>query len=225
MFVARGQNSFAINEGKTPSGKKTEDTNKNSDEDKQCDNLLYDLQSEVRHKFMEVFLMKLRKELEHTGIVFCDEKGNPVETDDTNQVKRYLNLVEHAVCSYLSTVLYRYFFPFLSERDIDRICNGMYTFVNSMKAARVSPFALDYHSNKDRQFPSFVSNTTITQIVDKIPEVLCSTLKDFKGLEAFYKVTVQHNLGEHDAKEDTRKVMSIERLKDEKFSSINCFFV
>lgn len=189
------------------------------------ENLLYDLQSVVRHKFMEVFLMKLREELDGIDMEFCDERGQQVDKYDESQKKRYFTLVEHAVCAYLNTVLYRYFFPFLSEKDIDRICNGMYTFVNSMKAARVSPFALDYHSKKDRKYTSFVSNATITSIVVKIPEVLGFTMKCFKGLEAFYKVTVQHYLGEHDAGEDTRKVVRIEPMGDGKFPSVNCFFI
>ena len=189
------------------------------------ENLLYDLQSIVRQKFMEVFLLKLREELGGIEMMFCDDNGTMMGAGDENQIKRYFILVEHAVCAYLNTVLYRYFFPFLTEKDIDRICNGMYTFVNSMKAARVSPFALNYHSNKDRKFTSFVSNETITAIVIKIPEVLGSTMRSFKGLEAFYKVVVRHNLGEHDGEEDTRNSMRIEPVKDEKFTSVNYFFI
>ena len=205
---------------------------RNFKKDKKADkeevgNPLYDLQGVVRKKFMEIFLMKLRTKLHTVTMVFCDETGRRLREYSAGQKDRYFILVEHAVCTYLNTVLYRYFFPFLSEKDIDRIGNGMYTFVNSMKAARVSPFALDYHSSIDKKFPNFVSNTTVTEIVDMIPEVLRSTMKSFKGLEAFYKVTVQHCLDkrEYETNVDTRKVIDIELLEDTKFPSVNCFFI
>lgn len=45
---------------------------------------------------------------------------------------------------------------FLLEKDIDRICNGIYTFVNLMKVASISSFALNCYSNRDRKYPSLV---------------------------------------------------------------------
>lgn len=193
------------------------------DQDDDC--LLYDLQEVVRKKLMEIFFMKLSKGMDEIELEFCDEKGERTESNDSAQKQRYFSLVEHAVSSYLTTVLYRYFFPLLSEKDIDRICNGMYIFVNSMKAAKISPFATDYHSNRDREYSSFVSNKSIEKIVDIIPEILRATLKAFRGLEAFYNVTVHHYLEKNDENEDTREIVSIERLKDNRFSSVNCFFV
>lgn len=187
--------------------------------------LLYDLQEVVRKKLMEIFFMKLNNWLDEIKLVFCDEKGKQTESINESQKQRYFSLVEHAVSSYLTTVFYRYFFPLLSEKDIDRICNGMYMFVNSMKEAKISPFAMDYHSNREREFPSFVSNNSIEEIVDKIPEILRTTLKSFRGLEVFYNVTVEHHLEKNDENEDTRKIVSIERLRDSKFSSMNCFFI
>ena len=192
--------------------------------DKDDDWLLYDLQEEVRKKVIEVFFVELRQKLEKINLKFCDINGEEVELAEEEQRERYFSLVEHAVSSYLRTVFYRYFFPLLAEKDIDRITNGMYMFVNSMKAARISPFAFDYHSNKDRKYHSFVSNSSIKQIVDEIPKVLRSTLKGFRGLEAFYNVTVHHCLEENDKNEDTREIVSIERIKAD-FSSVNCFFI
>lgn len=189
------------------------------------DYLLYDLQEVVRKKVMEVFFVKLRKSLNEIELEFCDETGKGTALADYEQKRRYFALVEHAVSSYLSTVFYRYFFPLLSERDIDRICNGMYTFVNSMKAASISPFAINYHSNRDRKYSSFVSNKSIKKIVDEIPKILRVTLKSFRGLEAFYNVTVQHHLEKDDENDDTRELVGIERLNDAKFSSVNYFFV
>ena len=188
------------------------------------ENLLYDLQKTARGKFMEVFLKKLRKELEKIPMEFRDRNGQPAESCGECQKEKYFALVEHAVCAYLNTVLYRYFFPCLSEKDVDRICNGMYTFVNSMKAAAVSPFALNYNTKKDKEYSSVVSNETITSIVVRIPEVLGSVIKCFKGLEAFYQVTVKHCLEESGTWEDTRQIIHIEPMRDKRFSSVNCFF-
>ncbi len=187
--------------------------------------LLYDLQEIIRKKVMEIFFMKLRKKLEEIELGFCDEMGRGTTSAGEVQKRRYYALVEHAVSSYLSTVFYRYFFPLLSKKDIDRICNGMYMFVNSMKAAKISPFAIDYHSDRDREYSSFVSNKSIEEIVNEIPKVLYTTLKSFRGVEVFYNVTVHHCLEKNDENEDTRKIVSIERLKDDKFSGLNCFFV
>ena len=196
-------------------------------QDSDDDYWLYDLQEVVRKKVMEVFFLKLRKRLKEVEMEFCDEIGRRTASSGDEQKRRYFALVEHAVSSYLSTVFYRYFFPLLSEKDIDRICNGMYTFVNSMKAAKISPFAIDYHSNRDREYSSFVSNESIEKIVDEVPKVLRATLKSFRGLEAFYNVTVHHCLEKNDENEDTREIVGIERLSDnnDKFSSVNCFFV
>ncbi|MBD5450785.1 MAG: hypothetical protein HDR28_11725 [Lachnospiraceae bacterium] len=194
-------------------------------QDKEDDWPLYDLQEVVRKKVMEVFFMKLRWGMSKLKVAFCDEKGKPTNSVDDKQKERYFALVEHAVSSYLSTVFYRYFFPLLSEKDIDRISNGMYTFVNSMKAAKISPFATDYHSNREREYTSFVSNESIKEIVEVIPKILRDTLKSFRGLEVFYNVTVHHYLEKYDENEDRREIVSIERLDDDNFSGLNCFFV
>lgn len=186
--------------------------------------LLYDLQEVVRKKVMEVFLAKLWEHMKSVGLKFCDIDGREVESDDGKQAGRYFALVEHAVSSYLCTVFYRCFFPLLSEKDVDRICNGMYTFLNSMMAARISPFALKYHSDRDRVYSSFVADKSIKRIVNEIPKVLRSVLKSFRGLEIFYNVKVQHRLEKNDKDEDTREIVGIERLQAD-FSSINCFFI
>lgn len=186
-------------------------------------NLLYDLQSTVRERFKEVFLERLRNELNGMNFEFYDENEKMKSNPDETQKERYINLVQYAVDSYLRTVLYRYFFPFLSENDIERIYNGMYIFVNSMKAARQSPFAIDFHSGRERKFPSVVSNEIVNNIVKLIPEILLFTLKSFRGLEAFYVVKVRHQPDEGaSTKEDTRSVQKIEMLKK---PVVNCFFI
>lgn len=219
LFVTKEQRKFE---------QANEQANEQADEqiDEQADENcpLYDLQEIIRKKVMEIFFMNLRKKLEKINLEFCDEMGKGTTAVEEAQKSRYYALVEHAVSSYLSTVFYRYFFPLLSKKDIDRICNGMYMFVNSMKAAKISPFAIDYHSDRDREYSSFVSNNSIEEIVNEIPKVLYDTLKSFRGLEVFYSVKVHHCL-KNNENEDTRKIVSIKRLQDDDFSSLNCFFV
>lgn len=176
--------------------------------------LLCELQCIARRKFIEVFQQKLKKEVEE---VLSSAEG------EQERKGRYCRLVEHAAVYYLKTVLYRYFFPFLSERDMERMYSGMYMFINSMKAVKVSPFAL----NKDfggRE--SCVRDDHIKEIVDRIPKLLLGTLKSFRGLEVFYEVEVEHALENAETVKDTRSVKSIKMVKtgnDEK-PYINYFF-
>lgn len=183
-------------------------------------NLLYELQAEVRKQFMKYFLKNL--------IIGMEEIAHKYNQDnaDEQEIKRiniYFELVKYAVSFYLQTVLYRYFFPFLSPNDIDRIYNGMYSIVNSMRAANVSPFALEYTANCNNEFDTRISKDIVAEIVDRVPEILRSSIQDFKGLEAFYLIKVEHHLNDEDR--DTRKIKTIEMMKDEAGSSqiVNCF--
>lgn len=180
--------------------------------------LLCKLQEIVREKFMELFLDRLQKEFD--TIKLSGKKSNSSIPDD--QQEKYFNLVKHAVSYYLSTVLYRYFLPFLSERDIQRICNGMYIFIHSMKAANTSPFSLRYFS---KGCDDAVSDEDIIKIVSLIPNLLSSSLSGFRGLEAFYEVAVKHgdNVGET-PKKDTRDVLGIRMLTPDN-PVVNCFFI
>lgn len=179
-------------------------------------NLLCDLQCLVRKKFMDIFLKQLNEMIMNVT-EFTDKPENEEE-----QKKKYCALVRYAVVFYLKTVLYRYFFPFLSETDIERIYNGMYTFINSMKAARISPFAFNYHATGEQ---SVVKDTIIDKIVDEIPELLRNNLKSFRGIEAFYKVEVSHFLYDPEVEKDTRRVEKIELLKRDENPQINYLFI
>ena len=179
--------------------------------------LLCELQRLVRKKIMELFLDELHKIIKEKITVFTNK---PVDIEE--QQEKYYALVRHAVVSYLKTVLYRYFFPLLSEIDIERIYNGMYTFTNSMKAARTSPFALNYHTDGSQ---SVVRNEDIEAIVDEIPKLLRDTLKGFRGIEAFYKVDVEHFLDNFVVEKDTRRIEKIELLEKNGEPQINYLFI
>lgn len=224
--------------------------------------LLCEIQEAVRAKFMEIFLKTLEDRLEEIPVIarpgketvaggktgHGNDSGDAAAPMEGNQKKRYFSLVKHAAAYYLSTVLYRYFLPFLSEEDINRIYNGMYTYVHLMKAGNASPFALDYASRGDSRYDTVASNQSVEAVIQCISETLLYVLRAFRGLEAFYQVTVQHyfeeNAGEthgprddseqedgetHDQRDDsgqdTRKLCRIELMRDSgNVPEINYFF-
>lgn len=239
LFVDQEQKKkYLKNEQGKEENKKTDIDNKGKKKEKKSDDsyedskatLLCELQAAARKKFMEVFLIRLQEMLDDK-----DLKAQEIEDQPLEEVQKqcYFNLVKYAVSSYLSTVLYRYFLPFLSERDMKRIYNGMVTFVNSMKAAGVSPFAENYPYRGESEFDTSVSNEDIKAIVAEIPEVLWKVLNSFKGLEAYYLVEVSHDVKENaeaDEKRDsipvidTREVQKIKILEKSGTSGVNCFF-
>jgi len=124
-------------------------------------------------------------------------------------------------------VLYRYFLPVLLDDDVKRICNGMRIYVNSMMAAKVSPFALNYPSKGDPDFETAISDESVKSVVIAVPEVLLNVLQRFRGVEAFYqvKVRVKRPEGKDEGREqeqDTREILKIEELQDA--LCVNCLF-
>ena len=115
----------------------------------------------------------------------------------------------------------------MTEKDINRIRNDMYMFLNSMKVARQSPFCLDYAAGEESNQCPTISNDGVTKIVQMIPDEVEELLECFKGLEAFYKVEVQHS-GNSTCDsaniKDSRTVKNIEMLGDES-REINYFII
>ncbi len=176
--------------------------------------LLYDLQKHVRERVYTLLNSELAKKIE-TILEF-------EQTDETEQqrLETYRNLVIYAVYSYLSTVLYRYFLPFLTEKDIDRIFNEVYMFINSMKAEKQSPFSLNYKT--DAAHMPAVDGEKVKKIIKMLPEAIKQFLKEFKGLEAFYEMTVELDKDKMKKISDTqsdiwdvRKVTAVKALADE----------
>lgn len=184
--------------------------------------LLCELQTEIRKKFMEVFIGRLHEELE--GMEFYTNQGEQLEDEQKNT---YFELVEYAASLYLSSVMYRYFLPFLSENDIRRIYNGMHIFVVTMKASRMSPFSLNYAPDGDARFNSSISDEGIESVVKMIPELLRSVLQKFQGVEAFYQVGVKHSYGTGKGEttdKDTRSVQNIKMLAIQGKPAVSCIF-
>ena len=119
----------------------------------------------------------------------------------------------------------------LSDKDIYSLCNGMYNFVNHMRVEKESPFDINYPKDEDRDFPTVIDEKDVVEVIKNIPIVLSSLLKDFQGLEVFYRVKVKHTplANSCGKREDTREVIDIEMLKDaNKNYHVNClgdFFI
>lgn len=188
---------------------------KNNTNREEIQPLLYDLQREIRDTVVEQYLRRLDANI--------DQLFSKVEEKELGQYQCYKALVKYALTKYLSTVLYRYFFPFLTQKDIQRIHNGLYMFVHSMKAAKVSPFVLEYSAKRNSNFKTAVQTEVVEAIIETIPSTLVEVLREFEGVEAFYKVKVWHrSFEEGEVKSttteirDVRKVKAIEAYKEVK---------
>ena len=168
---------------------------------------LFELQQKVRRKIFDLLMKELKAKLEE---ILHNSKNKKVE--------RYIELVLFSVYNYLNTVLYRYFLPFLTEKDLERIRNGMFMCLNSMKVAKQSPFCLDYEPGTEKGQCPVIENKDIKRIIEMIPNKVKDVLEHFKGLEAFYEVEVEHinstnNGGEND--KDERKIKAIRMFREE----------
>lgn len=176
--------------------------------------LLYYLQLRVREKISKILIDELKIEIDK---ILANTDGNKLE----NGRNRYRNLVLYAIYSYLSTVLYRYFLPFLTDKDIHRIQNDIYIFVNSMKAANHSPFRI--YGINDKSFSTLesgqcplISDEGVIRIIKMIPDKVRIVLHNFKGIEAFYEVRVKHyDSNDQRKKTDNRKVTAIKAVEKE----------
>ena len=190
--------------------------------------LLSHLQENIRKKLMEVYLKKLDEALNALSIKVTKrtkENENYICRIgcgiEKNQKVAYITRVKHAASIYLSTLLYQYFFPFLSIEDEHRICNGMRTYISDMMASGLSPFALNYPPNEDKRSKA-ISNKSVREVAALVTSVLEEVLKSFRGIEAFYQVKVYVDEKQN---RDTRKVKDICELKDASTSPVNCLFV
>ena len=132
-----------------------------------------------------------------------------VRTDFMEQYTRLLNqngIDSKLICSiklYLSTVLYRYFFPFLSYNDEHRICNGLTAYLTSLKM------------EKHVHFPYFETAAIV--------EILKILLQRFRCVEAMYAVEVELQ----SPSTDDRLVRAIFPISDilKGFPNTNCYYV
>lgn len=194
--------------------------------------LLSLLQENIRKKFTEVYLKKLDEALNALSIKVTKrtkENGNSIYRIgcciEKNQKVAYITRVKCAASMYLSTLLYQYFFPFLSIEDEHRICNGMRTYIANMMASGLTPFVLNYQPNEDKRFSKAISNKSVREVAALVTSVLEEVLKSFRGIEAFYQVKVCVDEKQNAVDRDTRRVEDICELMDASTSPVNCLFV
>lgn len=153
---------------------------------------LNNLQTQIRMEFFKKLDDELKSKLQAEG---CS---------DATTVER----VKFLVRTYLSTVLYRYFLPFLSRADEQRICNAMEAFLLTL-------------GSKDE-----VNKTSeISAWSEQIQKALQNVLSSFRGVEAFYSVRVNVKPGEESILVDNRQILSIEEWLENKQHVISCVYV
>lgn len=110
----------------------------------------------------------------------------------------------NAVKLYLTTTLYRYFLPFLTVENERRILNGTAYFLRTL---RISD-ELDSKEQKNLGLTKSgeINDDLINQIVSKLEVVL----RQFKGVDALFQVTVKSNKSRG---KDTRSIIKIEPMK------------
>ena len=179
---------------------------------------LVKLQELVRKQFMCKLIERVEPKVRD---LLFSKKGDMSE-EDVLEIEIYCYLLKCAITAYLSTVLYRYFLPFLSERDIKKIHNGMFAFMDYMKNGGKSPFALNYIDPVTRE-KSVISNENVEGIIEIVSEELLNVLKAFKGLEVFYTVMVK-NGEQSEEKKDDRSIQKIQLYSKKGEKKINCIF-
>ena len=138
--------------------------------------LLNRLQVEIRKSFVEKYNTLLEKRM----------------TGDT------LEKVRYATNLYLSTVLYQYFFPFLTKADEKRITNGMKAFLDA-----------------DNQI---IDDSSVTKAVI---EALEEAMHALQGVEALYTVTVEYSSFDT----DSRWPKEIKPLEHKGSPVVSCLFM
>ncbi len=143
------------------------------------------------------------------------QEKSGIARDQLTHIMRYKSLVIHAVQLYLSTVLYRYFLPMLSEQSIHRIHKGMYTFISTMISNNESPFSLEYPDNEDPDFYVAIGTEHVKKVSEMIPKCLEDCLRHFNGVEAFFEIDVKCC---GNSEKDDRTVQSLRLVESDKYS-------
>ena len=128
---------------------------------------LNNIQTHIRKTLMDHYDIALKKQF----------KKREIPLPEKNDL---LNRVCHATKLYLSTVLYQYFFPFLSLADEEEICNGMKAYVSSIGF-------LDMFENEPHKL-----------IEEAVTNALQETISGIRGVEALYRVEVKYGTDDMD---------------------------
>lgn len=165
-------------------------------------NPLSELQAMAREKFVNAFI----KTLNYQDETYTDNQPKEACREFTLKIR-------YSAVLYLSSVLYRYFLPFLSLKDEKKLLHGMRYFLFSLLASET----VSYPATGENQ--QMVRKIKETQIVQETLEALKTVLHRFQGVEALYRVKVK--TGEN-SNCDCRKSKCIRPLEGD---SVSCLFV
>lgn len=193
----------------------------NENESTALDNLLYEMQAELRRQTIAFFRGQIYLKKRKEGEKVSKDLNNK---DIINAASKFK--MKHAAELYLKSVLYRFFLPFLSLEDEYRIANGMKFFLSS--------WWRDEWGNKKVEINT-ISNSSVmissSDMINIIVEILKDTLQRLRGVEALFQVKVRIERSKGDdadaAKADERYIYSIEPLKspDKNELQIKCLFL
>lgn len=125
---------------------------------------LNNIQTAVRETLMEHYKKALEAQLEQQNI----------------EDRLLRSEISYATRLYLSTVLYQYFFPFLSKADEERICNGMDAYASSVG------------------FKAMFKDAPHQKITGAVTKALRETISGIRGVEALYRVEVKYGTDDMD---------------------------
>lgn len=161
------------------------------------------LQNEIRGKLISAF------------ITLLDQKVTAPATDkekERDDCEEYAMKIKYSAVLYLTSVLYRYFLPFLSLEDEEKLLNGLRYFLFSLIASKTVPYPVVGENQE------FIKKQGETKTVDNAVDALKTILHSFKGVEALYCVKVKVR---EEANCDSREILSIRPLE----GAVNCLFV
>lgn len=113
---------------------------------------LVKMQQKRRAVFLELFREKLRKKLQDSFPI---------------------TYIQYAAETYLSTVLYRYFLPFITIEEENRILNGMETFMRTLLVVNKNAFPWSRNISK-----KLIKETVLESVREALAEVLAETISD-----------------------------------------------
>ena len=186
------------------------------------------LQEKIRDEFLEKYLHSV------------DEALSKLleQTTDDDRKNDYIQRIKHTAKLYLSTTLYRYFFPFLSHEDEEQICNGLSLFFHKMMWDTFSPFAKVYNNEErndafaqdvdilspkldNADYSAIIQNPDVEKAKNEAVNTLRTLINGFQGIEVFYEVSV-------DFVNRNRQIHSIRLVEDPNVNSeicpIHCIF-
>lgn len=152
---------------------------------KWCRTPLKDLQYHIRKDVLREYDRRLKDKMKGAG------------ENDANLQKE----LSRTTRAHLSTILYRYFFPFLSLSDEKRIINSMHTFLSAMYAA---------------DGKTFTTIKGIPNVITIVENALLETIESLRGVDVLYTVKVR--TGSNTV--DDRRLVDIKKL-NENYNSDN----